>query len=147
MALFKTNTSEEKEVSEKTVAKEPVKSTKKSSMKDLYGGKTDSKKADTAKTSRRNMAYRILVKPLITEKAAHEASKGKYHFQVSDDANKISISEAISEAYGITPTAVNVISVKGKAVARGRVRGQRKDWKKAIVTLPTGKTINIYEGV
>jgi large subunit ribosomal protein L23 len=37
--------------------------------------------------------------------------------------------------------------MKGKAVTRGRIRGQRKDWKKAIVTLKKGDSIKIYEGV
>ena len=49
--------------------------------------------------------------------------------------------------YGITPVSVNIQNVRGKRVRFGRVRGKRKDWKKAIVTLPEGKTINVYDGV
>ena len=63
------------------------------------------------------------------------------------DSNKIEIAKAVEEIYGIKPTAVNVIKTDGKKVRRGKYTGTRKDWKKAMVTLPKGKTINIYEGV
>ncbi|MEA3449868.1 MAG: 50S ribosomal protein L23 [Patescibacteria group bacterium] len=89
----------------------------------------------------------MLVRPLITEKAANLGSEDKYVFAVNKNANKIEIAKAINEVYGIKPIAVNIVRVGGKKVRHGRVQGRRKDWKKAIVTLPKGKTINIYEGV
>ncbi len=108
---------------------------------------TGSKKAETVAVNKRGNAYRILVKPLITEKAANVGTENKYVFAVQSGANKIEIAKAINDVYGVKPTAVNVLSVGGKKVRYGRRFGQRKDWKKAIVTLPAGKTINIYEGV
>ncbi|PLX20693.1 50S ribosomal protein L23 [Candidatus Parcubacteria bacterium] len=115
-------------------------------MKDLYeGGAKETKKAD--KDRKFGEAYKVLVKPLITEKASTEGVIGKYTFEVSVDSNKISIARAIEEIYGIKPEAVNVINMKGKKVRYGRNLGKRKSWKKAVVTLPKGKTINIYEGV
>jgi large subunit ribosomal protein L23 len=95
----------------------------------------------------REHSYNILLKPVVTEKAAHLAETGKYIFQVADGANKISVASAVKAIYGVDPVAVNIIKVKGKEVTRGRIVGRRKDWKKAVVTLPAGKSIQIYEGV
>ena len=62
-------------------------------------------------------------------------------------ANKIMIARSIEQVYGVKPVKVNIIRLKGKIVSSRRLRGKRKDWKKAIITLPAGKNINIYEGV
>ncbi|NCN07139.1 50S ribosomal protein L23 [Candidatus Falkowbacteria bacterium] len=91
--------------------------------------------------------YGILVKPLITEKAANLAQLNQYVFAVANKANKIQISQAIEARYGIKPVSVNVLNNSGKTVRRGRDTGRTKDWRKAIVTLPAGKTIQIHEGV
>ena len=124
------------------------------SMKDLYEGKaksteTSQKKVDKVikKKPSSGRAYRVLIKPLITEKAAILNTESKYAFSVATDANKIEIANAVEEVYGIKPIAVNIIKVSGKKVRYGRTFGKRKDWKKAIVALPKGKSINIYEGV
>ncbi len=133
-----------KENKEKSVSKNE-------SMKDLYGA--DGVKAEKTKAGDREIgkksgnAYQILVKPLITEKAANFSALNKYVFEVGDKANKIEIVHAIEEIYGVKPTAVNIVNVMGKRIRTGRFFGQRKNWKKAIVSLPEGKTINIYEGV
>lgn len=141
----------EKKPSVKKTAK-PL-DTAKTSMKDLYAGNAPkpavegTKKDAKGKTVKRGNAYRILVKPLITEKASHMGAINKYFFAVSNKANKIEITEAVFETYGIKPTAVNIINLLGKQKRSGRISGKRKDWKKAIVTLPKGQTINLYEGV
>lgn len=90
-------------------------------------------------------AYRILVRPLVSEKTAALASDGRYVFVVSPDASKIEVKKAVQEVYGIMPTEVNIINVRGKAVRFGHQFGKRKNWKKAMVTLPKGKTLPIYE--
>ncbi|NCA95688.1 MAG: 50S ribosomal protein L23 [Methanomicrobia archaeon] len=89
----------------------------------------------------------VLVKPLVTEKATNLGEHNKYVFVVSLKANKISVAKAVEATYGVKPVKVNLSNVSGKKVARGKVRGQRKDWRKAIVTLPAGQAIKIYEGV
>jgi len=134
----------------KTVLKEAKK--EEASMKDLYSetakvskSKTGVKSVGTA--SKHAKSYRILVKPLVTEKATHLASDNKYVFVVDKKSNKIEIAKAISATYGVVPSDVNLINMKGKRVSRGKIRGQRKDWKKAIVTLKKGDSIKIYEGV
>ncbi|MEA1962937.1 MAG: 50S ribosomal protein L23 [Patescibacteria group bacterium] len=99
------------------------------------------------KTARAGRAYRVLSKPLITEKAGDLGALGKYFFVVENSANKIEISKAVLEVYWVKPVKVNVVSMPGKKTRSGKIRGKRKDWKKAIVTLPKGKSINFYEGV
>lgn len=146
MALFnkKTDTKDDTAV----VAEDNV------SMKDLYSAsavKVEKVTKDGVKTKiavrRHSQAYRILVRPIITEKGTGLAALGKYLFEVEYKANKIEIAKAIHELYGIKPVKVNIVRMEGKVKTRGRIVGKRKDWKKAVVTLPAGKTINVYEGV
>lgn len=89
----------------------------------------------------------VLIRPLVTEKSAILASKNAYVFAVAKSANKIEVAGAIRKMYGLVPASVNIQNVRGKYVRRGKVDGYRKAWKKAVVTLPKGKTLNIYEGV
>ena len=96
---------------------------------------------------RRGQLAGVLVKPVVTEKAAAANHLNQYVFMVASKANKIDVAKAVTIFYGIEPVAVNIINVAGKKVTRGKIKGQRSDWKKAIVTLPQGKTIQIYEGV
>jgi len=132
---------------------------KKKSMKELYEEeevKTISPKEDKkagkeevgGEIKRKFLgAHKILIKPLVTEKATNLGAFNKYVFAVSPQANKIEIARAIEEIYGIKPVSVNIIKVKGKTIRSGRTFGRRKDWKKAVIALPAGKTIKIYEGV
>ena len=126
---------------------------KKQSMKDLYGAQ-EIKAPSSIKPGKKEKkirqygnAYKVLIKPLITEKAANLGAENKYVFEVAVSANKIEIAKAINEVYGIKPASVNIINMRGKKVRSGRFQGKRKNWKKAIIMLPPGKTINIYEGV
>lgn len=99
-------------------------------------------------TKRKNLVPgKILVSPLATEKSSKLSADGKYIFRVSANANKIEVAKVIDFLYGVKPEKVNVINMEGKAVRRGKINGKKKDWRKAIVTLPKGKTISIYEGV
>ncbi|MBU0646354.1 50S ribosomal protein L23 [Patescibacteria group bacterium] len=88
----------------------------------------------------------VILHPLVTEKAAILASQGTYAFVVSTKANRIQVRDAVRALYGITPVNVNIQNVRGKKVRFGRLGGQRNSWKKAFVTLPEGKTIDVYEG-
>lgn len=120
--------------------------TEKKSMKDLYeGGEKAVVAKQEVKTGGR--AYAVLVKPMITEKASVLGALNKYVFMVNVEANKIDVAKAINEVYGIKPVSVNMIRSEGKTKRYGRYVGKRKDFKKAMVTLPAGKTIQVYEGV
>lgn len=94
-----------------------------------------------------SLAFKILVKPLVTEKSAVAESKNKYSFIVIKSANKNQIKTAIEEVYGVKPSQVNVANIEGRRVRFGRSMGKRNDYKKAIVTLPEGKTLDIHSGV
>ncbi len=92
-------------------------------------------------------AYRILLKPIITEKGTYLNSQNKYIFEVAPLANKIIIKKAIWHLYGVKPLSVNIIKLPGKKIRYGRIQGRTKAKKKAIVTLKKGETIKVYEGV
>jgi large subunit ribosomal protein L23 len=142
------------EVKKKEEKKEAKKETKPKSMKELYGGGEVGKKEvkkekgkEAGEIKKDSAAYRILIKPLVTEKAANLSAENKYVFAVAPRANKIEVARAIKDVYGVKPVKVNIVKVRGKQVRYGRTLGKRKDWKKAIITLPAGESINVYEGV
>lgn len=152
MAIFgKKTTKDEKKADGKSAnVANDKKEEKKASMKDLYEGgastKTEGGKKEV-RTRKYGNAYKVLVRPLVTEKASIQGAEGKYFFEVGKQANKIEIAKAIQEVYGVKPISVNVIRMGGKNVKYGKKTGQRKDWKKAIITLAKGQTIKVYEGV
>ena len=115
--------------------------------KDLY--KDEKSKDETKKTSdKKSMnAYRVLVKPLATEKGAHFATENKYLFEVACDTNKVEIKKATELALNVKVAKVSVMNVSGKARRIGRMVGKKPDWKKAIVTLKPGEKLEIFEGV
>ncbi len=94
-----------------------------------------------------DLAYRILVKPLITEKASDIGSLNKYIFAVSPKTNKVEIKKAIRSVYNVDPIKINISNFSGKKVRYGRIQGVTKGWKKAVVTLKPGDKIEVYEGV
>ncbi len=143
MALFKKKTSKKTESS-----KPETDDKKKESMKQLYQKEELKKSVKEKKSdSRYKDAYRVLVKPLVTEKATDLGAQNKYVFMVDISANKLEVIKAIWAVYGVKPLAVNIIKMKGKTVRRGRIKGRRKDYKKAIVTLAKDQQIQVYEGV
>jgi large subunit ribosomal protein L23 len=100
----------------------------------------------TAALSRERM-YQILLAPVITEKATVISEQGQYVFRVLQDATKPEIKAAVEGLFGVEVRAVNTLVVKGKAKRfRGRP-GQRSDWKKAMVRLAEGQTIDLTTGL
>lgn len=92
-------------------------------------------------------AYQVLIRPIISEKAAILADEGRYTFEVAWDANRSMVRDAIKRVYGKTPRKVNIITMKGKTKRFRRLTGKRNDWKKAVVILPKGEKLEVYEGV
>ena len=89
-------------------------------------------------------AYRIIKKPVITEKASDETVKrNAYTFRVPLDANKIEIRQAVQQLFDVKVENVNTVRVKGKWRIRGRSIGKTPNWKKAVVVLGEGDMINI----
>lgn len=104
-------------------------------------------KTATAKKRQATGFEHVLVHPHITEKTTHLTRFNQYAFRVSVDSNKQQVSAAVQSIFGIKPLHVKIINTRGKKVRIGRVSGKRKSIKKALVTLPKGKTLDIYEGV
>jgi len=91
---------------------------------------------------------KIILRPLLTEKnAVMKEMQNRVVFEVARDANKLEIKRAVEEAFKVSVEAVNVVNVKGKVKRLGRKVGKRRDWKKAVITLKEGNTIEFFEGV
>ena len=88
--------------------------------------------------------YRLVARPVITEKGStDQAGRNAYHFRVPVDANKVEIRQAIERVFEVKVKQVNTLHVNGKTRRRGWVAGKRPDWKKAMVTLAEGQTIDV----
>ena len=91
--------------------------------------------------------YDVIRKPIVTEKTTMASENGAVVFEVDIAANKPMIKEAVEELFGVKVKAVNTTITKGKVKRfRGRL-GQRKDVKKAYVTLEEGNTIDVSTGL
>jgi len=146
MSIFKKDQPEVKKAA-KSKAK-PAKSSR--SAKPKTATKAVKKKSSQGKKKTARLdsgAYRVLIRPLISEKATFLSGENKYVFEVSCQATKPEIKQAVKDVYGVEPIGVNVISVGGKARRYGRTLGRTKNRKKAIVTLSAGQSIQVYEGV
>lgn len=125
----------------------PKKEAKVENMQELYSTTKETATGKKVAATKFDGAHRVLIRPLITEKAANFGVLNKYAFVVTGNSNKVEVAKAVLAVYGVKPVNVNIVCVKGKAVTRGRIKGRRSDLKKAIVTLKKGDTIQIYEGV
>ncbi|UCC16338.1 MAG: 50S ribosomal protein L23 [Dehalococcoidales bacterium] len=90
--------------------------------------------------------YEVLRRPLITEKSTVLQAEGKYAFEVAREANKALVKEAVEKAFKVDVLKVNIINMKGKSRRLGRRELPPHPWKKAIVTLKPGDTIQFFEG-
>jgi large subunit ribosomal protein L23 len=90
----------------------------------------------------------ILVRPLVTEKSHEQLDRhGAYTFVVANDANKIEIANAIEKQFNVRVKDVRTMRYAGKEKRMGRWVGRKASWKKAVVTLAEGDSIEIFEGV
>jgi large subunit ribosomal protein L23 len=92
--------------------------------------------------------HQIIRRPLVTEKStAQKESGNQVTFEVHQNANKIEIRDAVEKLFKVKVLGVNTIALEGKRKRVGRSMGRRPNWKKAIVTLKQGDTIDFFEGV
>ena len=94
----------------------------------------------------------ILIKPIITEKMTALGEKlDRYGFIVQKEANKLQIKEAVEKLYGVDVREVNTMRYSGKNKSRytktGLIGGRTKSYKKAIITLAEGETIDFYSNI
>ena len=90
--------------------------------------------------------YEVLRRPLITEKSTFLQTENKYAFEVAREANKALVKEAVEKAFKVDVLKVNIINMKGKSRRLGRRELSPHPWKKAIVTLKPGDSIQFFEG-
>ena len=88
----------------------------------------------------------LLLKPVITEKTTMMMSDGKYTFKVPLRANKVEIRKAVETVVGVKVKSVATLRTMGKLKRMGKHIGKRPDYKKAIVTLQEGETIEFFDG-
>jgi len=89
--------------------------------------------------------FDVLVRPLLTEKSVDmKDPDNKVVFEVPLDANKIQIRQAVEKLYGVKVTEVNTSVLRGKWKRRGKRMGKLGNWKRAIVTLREGDTIDFF---
>jgi large subunit ribosomal protein L23 len=91
-------------------------------------------------------ATEVLLAPVVSEKSYSLIEERKYSFKVHPDAHKTQIRQAVEELFDVHVESVNVLKVQPKPKRRGWTRGTRKGWKKAVVQLRAGETIEIFEG-
>jgi large subunit ribosomal protein L23 len=94
----------------------------------------------------------IIIKPIVTEKMTQQGEKlNRYGFKVQKDANKIEIKQAVEALYNVTVNDVNTIVVAAKKKSRftkgGVIKGSTSAYKKAIVTVKDGETIDFYSNI
>ena len=87
----------------------------------------------------------IIIKPVVTEKSVSLMEHNKYVLALS--ANKIEIKKAVEEIFKVKVVDVNTVRTKGKVKRMGRYEGKTSDYKKAIVQLAEGDSIEIFEGM
>jgi large subunit ribosomal protein L23 len=94
----------------------------------------------------------VLVKPILTEKANSQQEKlRRYAFRVNRKANKLEIKKAVEDFYGVTVVDVNTSVVPGKNKTRftkaGYVQGRKPAYKKALITVADGESIDLYAAI
>ena len=88
----------------------------------------------------------VLLAPVVSEKSYSQIADHKYTFKVHKDAHKTQVRQAVEELFDVKVQTVNIVKVQPKPKRRGVTKGTRKGWKKAIVQLREGNTIEIFEG-
>jgi len=87
-------------------------------------------------------AYRILKHVLQTEKMSRIGKYNQYAFAVPAQVSKVEIEQAVRALYGVKPIKISCVKVHGKVVRFGRTQGKQRSWKKALIKLKQGETID-----
>lgn len=91
--------------------------------------------------------FNFIQEPHLTEKVMYQKEENnKVVFKIRPDVNKIELKSAIENIFKVTVENINTLNVKGKKKRYGVHDGRRSDWKKAIVTLKEGDSIEYFEG-
>lgn len=120
----------------------------------LFGKNKEAKKEEIKETEKAErtaalpqgkeaFVYKTIEKPIVTERAVNLSHQGRYVFKVFPKANKVEIKRAIEKLYGVKVTGVRIINVISKKRQVGRFQGLRPGFKKAVVSVEKGQTIEI----
>ena len=91
--------------------------------------------------------YRTVIRPVVTEKSSEQYARlREYTFEADPQASKHEIRDAIERLFDVKVTSVRTMVQPSKRRTRGRSQGRRPKWKKALVRLAEGDTIEIFEG-
>jgi large subunit ribosomal protein L23 len=88
----------------------------------------------------------VLLAPIVSEKSYSLIDDNKYSFRIHPDAHKTQVRQAVEDLFNVRVERVNIVKVQPKPKRRGMTRGTRPGWKKAIVQLRAGDTIEIFQG-
>jgi large subunit ribosomal protein L23 len=88
----------------------------------------------------------VLIAPVVSEKSYSLIEENKYSFRVHPKAHKTQVRQAVEELFEVKVVGVNIVKVKSKPKRRGLSKGTKPGWKKAIVQLRAGDSIEIFEG-
>ena len=88
----------------------------------------------------------VLISPVVSEKSYGQIVQNRYTFKVHQDAHKTQIRQAVEELFEVKVERVNIVKVQAKPKRRGRILGSKTGWKKAVVQLRKGDTIEIFQG-
>ena len=86
----------------------------------------------------------VIIRPIITEHSYDQMEDNVYTFEVAKDANKVEIRQAVEEIFGVTVVKVNTLNVKSKPKRVRYQAGYTRTWKKAMVTVEEGQSIEIF---
>jgi large subunit ribosomal protein L23 len=88
----------------------------------------------------------VLLAPVVSEKSYSLINDRKYSFKIHPDAHKTQVRQAVEELFNVKVERVNIVRVQSKPKRRGMHKGTRPGWKKAVVQLAEGQSIEIFEG-
>ena len=89
-------------------------------------------------------AYSVIIRPVVSERSFSLMEQNKYTFEVARDANKYQIKDAVEELFSVHVVSVNTINVKPKKKRVRYIAGYTRQWKKAVVTVAEGESIEIF---
>jgi large subunit ribosomal protein L23 len=88
----------------------------------------------------------VLIAPVVSEKSYGQIAQNRYTFKVHQDAHKTQIRQAVEQLFDVKVVKVNIVKVQSKPKRRGLFKGTRPGWKKAVVQLKPGDSIEIFQG-
>lgn len=91
-----------------------------------------------------NSVYNVIVRPIVSERSYDLMEQGKYTFEVAKAARKEEIADAVEKIFNVHVTKVNTMNVRGKMKRVRYQAGMTRSWKKAVVTVADGESIEIF---